>query len=38
MLRYSLVAMQRHQDVHEKLPLVIPVLFYAGNEPRIRFP
>lgn len=28
----------RHLDVHEKLPLVIPVLFYAGNEPRIRFP
>ncbi|EBC3893812.1 Rpn family recombination-promoting nuclease/putative transposase [Salmonella enterica subsp. enterica] len=31
MLKYSLAAMQRHLDVHKKLPLVIPVLFYAGK-------
>lgn len=31
MLRYSVAAMQRHLDVHKTLPLVIPVLFYAGK-------
>ena len=32
LLRYSIAAMQRHLDAgHEKLPLVIPVLFYTGR-------
>lgn len=32
MLRYAIAAMQRHLDAgHKKLPLVIPVLFYAGK-------
>lgn len=31
-LRYAVAAMQRHLDAgHKKLPLVIPVLFYAGK-------
>lgn len=32
MTRYAVAAMQRHLDAgHKKLPLVIPVLFYAGK-------
>lgn len=32
LLRYTVAAMQRHLDAgHEKLPLVIPVLFYTGK-------
>ncbi|XTZ39010.1 Rpn family recombination-promoting nuclease/putative transposase [Salmonella enterica] len=32
MLRYAVAVMQRHLDAgHRKLPLVIPVLFYAGR-------
>jgi len=32
LLRYAVAAMQRHLDAgHKKLPLVIPVLFYAGK-------
>ncbi|MDJ6367415.1 Rpn family recombination-promoting nuclease/putative transposase [Salmonella enterica] len=32
MFRYAIAAMQRHLDAgHKKLPLVIPVLFYAGK-------
>lgn len=32
LLRYAVAAMQRHLDGgHKKLPLVIPVLFYAGR-------
>ncbi|MDU2939829.1 MAG: Rpn family recombination-promoting nuclease/putative transposase [Enterobacteriaceae bacterium] len=33
LMRYAIAAMQRHLDAgHETLPLVIPVLFYHGNE------
>ncbi|POW60823.1 ISNCY family transposase [Candidatus Pantoea alvi] len=32
LLRYAVAAMKRHLDAgHKKLPLVIPVLFYAGQ-------
>ena len=32
LLRYAVAAMKRHLDAgHQKLPLVIPVLFYAGQ-------
>ena len=32
LIRYAVAAMQRHLDAgHKKLPLVIPVLFYAGK-------
>jgi len=32
LMRYAVAAMQRHlDDGHKKLPLVIPVLFYAGK-------
>lgn len=32
LLRYAVAAMQRHLDAgHKQLPLVIPVLFYAGK-------
>lgn len=32
LLRYAVAAMQRHLDAgHKRLPLVIPVLFYAGK-------
>lgn len=32
LMRYAIAAMQRHLDAgHNKLPLVIPVLFYAGK-------
>lgn len=32
LMRYAIGAMQRHLDAgHQKLPLVIPVLFYAGK-------
>ena len=32
LLRYAVAAMQRHLDAgHQKLPLVIPVLFYTGK-------
>ncbi len=32
LIRYSVAAMQRHIEAgHKKLPLVIPVLFYAGK-------
>lgn len=32
LLRYGIAAMQRHLDAgHKKLPLVVPVLFYAGK-------
>lgn len=32
LMRYAIAAMQRHLDAgHTKLPLVIPVLFYAGK-------
>ena len=32
LIRYAVAAMQRHLDAgHEKLPLVIPVLFYTGK-------
>lgn len=32
MIRYAVAAMQQHLDAgHEKLPLVIPVLFYTGR-------
>lgn len=34
LLRYAVAAMQRHLDAgHKKLPLVIPILFYAGRKP-----
>ncbi|QUY48934.1 Rpn family recombination-promoting nuclease/putative transposase [Serratia plymuthica] len=32
LIRYAVAAMQRHLDAgHEKLPMVIPVLFYTGK-------
>lgn len=32
LIRYAIAAMQRHLDAgHEKLPMVIPVLFYTGK-------
>lgn len=32
LLRYAVAAMQRHLDAgNKKLPLVIPILFYAGK-------
>ncbi|MCU5775289.1 Rpn family recombination-promoting nuclease/putative transposase [Erwiniaceae bacterium BAC15a-03b] len=32
LMRYAIAAMQRHLDAgHERLPLVIPILFYHGN-------
>lgn len=32
LLRYAVAAMQRHLDAgHKRLPLVIPILFYAGK-------
>ncbi len=31
LMRYAIAAMQRHLDAyHDRLPLVIPVLFYHG--------
>jgi conserved hypothetical protein (putative transposase or invertase) len=33
LLRYAIAAMQRHLDAgHKKVPLVIPILFYHGEE------
>ncbi|WP_311790276.1 Rpn family recombination-promoting nuclease/putative transposase, partial [Pantoea sp. UBA5923] len=32
LMRYAIAAMQRHLDVgHNRLPLVIPILFYQGK-------
>ena len=32
LLRYAVAAMQRHLDAgHKRLPLVIPIVFYAGK-------
>ncbi|WP_380178536.1 Rpn family recombination-promoting nuclease/putative transposase [Kalamiella sp. sgz302252] len=39
LLRYAIGAMQRHLDAgYEKLPLVIPVLFYAGKRSPYPYP
>ncbi len=37
LMRYAIAAMQRHLDAgHDRLPLVIPVLFYHGLVTPIR--
>ncbi len=38
MMRYSIAAMHRHLEAdHDKLPLVVPILFYQGEATLIRY-
>nr|MBA2817375.1 putative transposase [Candidatus Pantoea persica] len=38
LMRYAVAAMKRHLAGHKKLPLVVPLLFYAGKRSPYPFP